>query len=199
MIIIFNFYYMNKLNLYKSLGVKIYETKEKDEKLLIGSKNIHIEDVIKYSLLWILIQFYLEEFEIVSNELYSYQNENIDKWLNMITSNTSNINLSDILFIDKIELANNLIIDNKEIDFNIFNSYEKDICYNLFLALYYIFAWLCETRKIKEFSTFINFLEDDTFDIIKEYLLIFIKRTKWTNIFEKDYQYNEIKQKLNIN
>jgi len=42
---------MNKLNLYKSLGVKIYETKEKDEKLLIGSKNIHIEDVIKYSLL----------------------------------------------------------------------------------------------------------------------------------------------------
>jgi len=91
---------------------------------------------------------------------------------------TSNINLSDILFIDKIELANNLIIDNKEIDFNIFNSYEKDICYNLFLALYYIFAGLCETRKIKEFSTFINFLEDDTFDIIKEYLLIFIKRTK---------------------
>ena len=187
---------MNKLNLYKSLGVKIYETKEKDEKLLIGSKNIHIEDVIKYSLLWILIQFYLEEFEIVSKELHSYKNENIDKWLNMITSN---INLSDILFIDKIELANNLIIDNKEIDFNIFNSYEKDICYNLFLALYYIFAGLCETRKIKEFSTFINFLEDDTFDIIKEYLLIFIKRTKWTNIFEKDYQYNEIKQKLNIN
>ena len=196
MIIIFNFYYMKKLNLYKNLGIKIYVTKEKDEKSFIEPKITFIEDVMKYSLLWILIQFFLEEFKIVSYELNSYKNENIDKWLKMITNN---INLSDIVLIDKIELANNLIIDNKKIDFNNFNRYEKDICYNLFLALHYVFAWLCEARKIKEFSTFINFLEDDTFDIIKEYLLIFIKRTKWINILEKDYQYNKIKQKININ
>ena len=187
---------MKKLNLYKNLGIKIYATKEKDEKSFIEPKITFIEDVMKYSLLWILIQFFLEEFKIVSYELNSYENENIDKWLKMITNN---INLSDIVLIDKIELANNLIIDNKKINFNNFNRYEKDICYNLFLALHYVFVWLCEARKIKEFSTFINFLEDDTFDIIKEYLLIFIKRTKWINILEKDYQYNRIKQKININ
>jgi len=162
---------------------------------IIKKKNIEMEEYLHFIMIWLNTLFYEDEFLKIRKELWSYKHETIRNWLlllhvakidyeqvssNMIDYTNILTKYEDKLFDNYNEKdLTNLFLELKK------NNYSK-LSKKAYLGIYLIFSWLCESRKIKEFSIFLNNLEDSKFDLMKTFLLDFIKRTKWTLLQEKD-------------